>query len=136
MRSTGGLKLWKKDYDRVIALAKGDSTPLPFNPLAKDTKFVQNFDSYFYIRLKYRDQIGITRQCGEVCESHNVSIHSILQNPEYDRREDDAFVLMSEKVPLHAVKAVCADLETFDWCRGPAFFMPVLREDWISGMTA
>ena len=29
----------------------------------------------------YRDQVGITRQVGEVCEKHGVSIHSILQNP-------------------------------------------------------
>mmetsp|Transcript_9069 Transcript_9069/g.20473 ORF Transcript_9069/g.20473 Transcript_9069/m.20473 type:complete len:500 (+) Transcript_9069:111-1610(+) len=113
----------------IVALAKGDSVALPFNPLAKDKLFVNNYDSYFYIRIKYRDQVGITRQCGEICEKHGVSIHSILQNP-ITRRDDAAFVLITEKVPLSSVKSVCADLEGLDWCRGPTYYMPVLREDW------
>jgi len=113
----------------IVALAKGDTVALPFNPLAKDTKFVNNYDSYFYIRIKYRDQVGITRQCGEICEKHGVSIHSILQNP-ITRRDDAAFVLITEKVPLSSVMGVCADLEGLDWCRGPTYYMPVLREDW------
>jgi hypothetical protein len=41
--------------------------------------------------------VGITRQCGEVCENHKVSIHSILQNP-ITKRDDAAFVLITEKV--------------------------------------
>ena len=65
----------------IVALAKGDKTPLPFNPDSPNKIFVNNYDSVFYIRLKYRDALGITRQCGEVCEKHGVSIHSILQNP-------------------------------------------------------
>ena len=113
----------------IVALAKGDSVALPFNPLSKEKKFSNNYDSYFYIRIKYRDQVGITRQCGEICEKHGVSIHSILQNP-VTRRDDAAFVLITEKVPLTAVKRVCADLEDFEWCRGNTYFMPVLREDW------
>jgi homoserine dehydrogenase len=119
----------------IIALAKGDKTPLPFNPREDDKIFVNNYDSVFYIRLKYRDSLGITRMCGEICEKHNVSIHSILQNP-ITRRDDAAFVLVTEKVSLQSVKNVCADLEGLDWCRGPIFYMPVLREDWISGMSS
>lgn len=116
----------------IVALAKGDRTPLPFNP-SSEKKFVNDYDSDFYIRLRYRDQVGITRQCGEICEKHGVSIHSILQNP-ITRRDDAAFVLITEKVALHAVKAVVADLEKFDWCRGPIFYMPVLTEDWVGAM--
>ena len=119
----------------IVALAKGDMTPLPFNPQAKDTLFVNNYDSVFYIRMRYRDQVGITRQCGEICEKHGVSIHSILQNP-VTKRDDAAFVLITEKVPLASVKSVCADLEGLDWCRVPTYFMPVLREDWVSAMAA
>jgi len=114
----------------IVSLAKGDKTPLPFNPLAKDTQFVNNFDSVFYLRLGYKDAVGITRQCGEVCEKHNVSIHSILQNP-ITSKADAAFVIITEKVPLASMKAVASEMESFDWCRGPAFFMPVLREDWV-----
>ena len=119
----------------IVALAKGDMTPLPFNPEAKDTTFVNNYDSVFYIRMRYRDQVGITRQCGEICEKHGVSIHSILQNP-VTKRDDAAFVLITEKVPISSVKRVCADLEGLDWCRGPTLSMPVLREDWVSAMAA
>jgi homoserine dehydrogenase len=117
----------------IIALAKGDGTPLPFNPAATNKKFVNNFDSVFYIRLRYRDGLGITRQCGEICEKHGVSIHSILQNP-ITRKTDAAFVLITEKVSLSSVKKVCTDLEELEWCRGPTFFMPVLREDWVAAM--
>jgi len=117
----------------IIALAKGDRTPLPFNPLAPDKVFVNNYESVFYIRLRYRDALGITRQCGEICEKHGVSIHSILQNP-ITRINDAAFVLITEKVALSSVKKVCVDLEELDWCQGPPFLMPVLREDWVQGM--
>jgi homoserine dehydrogenase len=114
----------------IVSLVKGDTKPSPFNPLQPEIIFVNNYDSVFYIRIRYRDQVGITRQCGEICEKHNVSIHSILQNP-VTKRDDAAFVLITEKVPLQSVKNVCADLEGLDWCRGPTYFMPVLREDWV-----
>lgn len=117
----------------IVALAKGDKTPLPFNP-QEEKLFVNNYDSVFYIRMRYRDQVGITRQCGEICEKHGVSIHSILQNP-VTQRDDAAFVLITEKVPIASVKSVCADLEGLDWCRGPTFYMPVLRGgEWVSAM--
>jgi homoserine dehydrogenase len=117
----------------IVSLAKGDTVPLPFNPASPDVEFEENYSSDFYIRLKYRDAIGITRQCGEVCEEFGVSIHSILQNP-VTKRDDAAFVLITEKVPLSSVKAACKKFEEFEWCNGPAFYMPVLGEDWVSSM--
>ena len=39
----------------IVALAKGDTNPTPFNPSSPDTLFVNNYDSVFYIRLKYRE---------------------------------------------------------------------------------
>lgn len=118
----------------IIALAKGDKTPLPFNPTS-DLKFVNNYESDFYIRLKYRDALGITRQCGEICEKYGVSIHSILQNP-VAARDDAAFVLITEKVPLSNVKQVCAEIEALDWCKGPIYYLPVLRENWARAMAS
>lgn len=114
----------------IISLAKGDTNSLPFNPPCDEKIFVQCYDSVFYLRLKYRDSIGITRQCGEICEKHGVSIHSMLQNP-VDKSSNAAFVIITEKVPLTSIKKVCNDLEALDWCRGPAFYMPVLRENWL-----
>lgn len=113
----------------IVALAKGDKSPAPFNPAASGKKFVNDYDSVFYIRLSYTNAIGITRQCGEICEKHGVSIHSILQNP-VTSRDDAAFVLITEKVPLASIEKVASDLEGLDWCNGPTFYMPVLREDW------
>jgi len=114
----------------IVSLAKGDRTPLPFNPLSKDSEFVDNYDSVFYLRLGYKDGVGITRQCGEVCEKHDVSIHSMLQNP-VTSKDDAAFVIITEKISVSAIKSVAAELEGCDWCRGPAYYMPVLREDWV-----
>jgi homoserine dehydrogenase len=108
----------------MVALAKGDKTPLPFNAASKGTKFTEDYESDFYIRLKYRDGLGITRQCGEVCEKHGVSIHSILQNP-ITKKDDAAFVLITEKVSASKIMKVCEDMEALDWCDG-SFFMPVL----------
>jgi len=118
----------------IVALAKGDKTPLPFNPPAGDgVQFVNNYESNFFIRLKYRDGLGITRQCGEICEKYGVSIHSMLQNP-ITSRDDAAFAIITEKVPLSSVKKFCAEIEELDWCRGPSFYMPVLREDWDTAL--
>lgn len=111
----------------IVSLAKGDKSKMPFNP-PSSKQFVNNYESIFYIRLRYRDKLGITRQCGEICEKHGVSIHSILQNP-VARKEDDAFVLITEKVSLASVKKVCTDIEELEWCRGQPFYMPVLSDN-------
>merc|ERR1712028_284283 len=104
----------------IVALAKGDKTPLPFNPRSTDVQFVNNYESNFYIRLKYTDGVGITRQCGEICEKYGVSIHSLLQNP-VTKKSDAAFAIITEKVSNTAMKKVVAELEGLDWVRGPAF---------------
>ena len=114
----------------IVSLAKGDLTPLPFNPKS-DLKFANNYESVFFLRLNYRDMVGITRQVGEVCERHSVSIHSILQNPRV-REQESAFAIVTEKVEYAAILKVLADIEGLDWCRGKPFYMPVLRDDWQS----
>jgi len=115
----------------IVTLAAGQKTKQPFNPESKSKNFVQDYDSVFYIRISYRDALGITRNLGEVCEKFGVSIHSILQNP-ITSRDDAGFVVITEKVPLSNVKKTCAELEECDWCNGEVFYMPVLREDWVS----
>lgn len=112
----------------IVALAKGDKTALPFNP-ASDTKYVNNYSSVFFLRLNYRDQVGITRQVGEICEKHGVSIHSILQNP-VAKSQQAAFAIVTEKVEYAAIVKVLADIKSLDWCKGEPFYMPVLRENW------
>lgn len=115
----------------IVALAKGDKTPLPFNPKSEGSRFVNNYESVFFLRLNYRDQVGITRQVGEACEKHGVSIHSILQNP-IATEQESAFAIVTEKVEYAAILKVIADIEALSWCKGKPFYMPVLREDWQS----
>lgn len=114
----------------IVALAKGDTTPLPFNPKS-EVQFANNYESVFFLRLGYRDQVGITRQVGEICEKHGVSIHSILQNP-IAKSQESAFAIVTEKVEFAAILKVIADIEALGWCKGKPFYMPVLREDWQS----
>ena len=114
----------------IVALAKGDKSPLPFNP-SSDIKFANNYESVFFLRLNYRDQVGITRQVGEICEKHGVSIHSILQNA-MANTQDNAFAIVTEKVEYAAILKVMADIEALNWCKGKPFYMPVLRDDWQS----
>jgi len=113
----------------IAAIAKGDRTASPFNPRS-DHKYVQQYESVFYLRLKYKDALGITRQCGEICEKYGVSIHSLLQNA-MTSKSDAAFVIVTEKVSNTNMKKVVAELEGLDWVQGPAFWMPVLRPDWV-----
>jgi len=112
----------------IVSLAKGDTTPLPFNP-SSDAKFANNYESVFFLRLNYRDEVGITRELGEICEKHGVSIHSILQNP-IAKTQESAFAIVTEKVEFAALLKMMADIEALNWCKGKPFYMPVLREDW------
>lgn len=113
----------------IVALAKGDKTPLPFNS-AKQLQFSNDYESVFYLRLRYRDELGITRQVGETCEKNGVSIHSLLQNP-VKNRNDAAFVIITEKVALSSIKKACAEFEGLSWCYGSSFYMPVLSHDFM-----
>jgi homoserine dehydrogenase len=86
----------------IAAIAKGDKTVSPFNPKS-DCQYVQHYESVFYLRLKYKDALGITRQCGEICEKYGVSIHSLLQNPR-SGKSNDSFVIVTEKVSNTSMK--------------------------------
>jgi len=113
----------------IISLAKGDKTPLPFNVKNNDVQFVNDYESLFYIRIMYKDMLGITKQIGDICERNNVSIHSLLQNP-ISSRQDSAFAIITDKASLSSIKKVCAELDCVDWCAGSTLFMPVLHDSW------
>jgi hypothetical protein len=75
----------------IASLAKGDQNPTPFNPLSPDTIFVNNYASVSRYST-FASSIAIKLvspggQFGEICEKHNVSIYSILQNP-VTKRDD------------------------------------------------
>lgn len=83
--------------------------------------FVNNYKSVLFLRLNYRDGVGITRTLGEVCEKHGVSIHSILQNP-VAKNQESAFAIVTEKVEYAAILKVLADIEALHWCKGKPFY--------------
>eukprot|EP00985_Skeletonema_marinoi_P029963 scaffold29827_cov73-Skeletonema_marinoi.AAC.1 len=51
-----------------------------------------DFVSAFYIRISFQDGLGIIRSVGDLAESQEVSIHSILQQPITDRMAADTVV--------------------------------------------
>jgi len=112
----------------IIKVARGDVNPLPFNTMDEGVKFANDFKSKFYIRLRYRDQNGITKDCGQLCEEFGIGIYSILQNP-IKNRNDAAFVITTDSVELSKIKKFIAAVEGTEWCRGDAFFMPILRDE-------
>lgn len=86
-----------------------------------------DYTKAFYIRIPFQDTLGIIRRVGELAEQHDVSIHSILQNPILNRLEAD-FCVTTEECKLSQVQALCDDLEKQDFVRSPPVFMPMLWE--------
>ena len=86
--------------------------------------FRSDFESFFYIRIRYRNAIGIVKALGEICARHDVSIDSLLQKP-----HSDYFVVVTEAGPRSRVEKVAADVEAEAWCVGDVFFMPVATQE-------
>lgn len=109
----------------LLAIAQGTCpAPFPKQPPA-GLGFKNDYTAAFYIRVRYRDQVGITRDVGAVCEENGISIHSMLQNP-VKNRNDAMFVIITEPCNLSQVKLATAQLERLDWCKGNSFYMPSL----------
>jgi len=107
----------------VVACARG-ALPEPFAKKVGGIAFRSDFESFFYIRIRYRNAIGIVKALGEICARHDVSIDSLLQKP-----HSDYFVVVTEAGPRSRVEKVAADVEAEAWCVGDVFFMPVATEE-------
>mmetsp|Transcript_26932 Transcript_26932/g.72611 ORF Transcript_26932/g.72611 Transcript_26932/m.72611 type:complete len:484 (-) Transcript_26932:471-1922(-) len=111
----------------VLQIVQGTCPP-PFPKVPPSSlSFKNDYTSEFYIRVAYRDSVGITRDVGEVCAKYGLSINSMLQNP-IKNRNDAQFVIVTELCQLSQVKLAAAEIEGFDWCKGETFFMPVLSK--------
>ena len=109
----------------ILSIAQGDaSQPFPKVPEAGLT-YVNSYTSAFYVRIRFRDGIGLIKSVGEIFAKDGVSIYSILQNPIKDPT-DAQFVVLTDPVDVSCVKKSCVDLEAQDWCLGEVFYMPVL----------
>lgn len=87
--------------------------------------FKNDYTSAFYMRVNYRDEVGITRDVGEICMKHGISINSMLQN-QVKSRNDAMFVIITEPCSVSKIKMAAAEMEGFEWCKGNIFFMPSL----------
>jgi hypothetical protein len=103
----------------------GARQPFPKQADASDLAFVNSYTSSFYIRIRFRDGVGIIQDLGTIFAEGGVSIYSILQNP-IANPNDAIFVVMTDPVDVSKVKQVCVALEATDWCLGDLFYMPVL----------
>jgi len=112
----------------ILDIAQGCSAALPFPKQAADLHFLSSYVSSFYIRIRFRDAVGIISDLGEVFKQGHVSIFSILQNP-IDDPQDSVFVVVTDPVELGKVQKVCATLEANDWCLGEIFYIPVLSSE-------
>jgi len=101
-----------------------DACPAPF-PDVKDVVIDNNFSARFYVRLNVKDQLGIIRITGQLCEDNNVSIHAILQTP-IDDPDNVAFAITTEPCLLSQIEALCASLSSQEFSNGAPFFMPFL----------
>jgi len=108
----------------ILAVCQGQ-TSVPFPKQSEGLQFVNSFNSAFYIRIRFRDAIGITFDLGKIFSDCGVSIYSMLQNPIKDR-DDAMFVVMTDPVDVANVKEACVKLEATEWCLGNTFYMPVL----------
>jgi homoserine dehydrogenase len=87
-----------------------------------------DYKAKFYIRIPFRDGLGIIRSTGAFAEKHGVSIHSILQNPMKDAAKAD-FCLTTDVCAVSAVQAMCADIAQQDFSRDEPVYMPLKLEE-------
>ena len=73
------------------------------------------------------DSLGIIRKIGELAEKHEVSIHSILQNPIQDRCGANIVITM-EECKMSQAEALCEDIDKEGFTRSYPLCMPLLME--------
>jgi len=108
----------------ILQVVQGASGK-PFPKATEDLKFVNSYSASFYVRIRFRDSVGITEDVGKIFSEYGISIFSMLQNPIADR-DDAQFVITTDPVDVTNVKQACAKLEAAEWCLGDIFYMPVL----------
>lgn len=109
----------------ILDIAQGTScSPFP-KQADPELKFVKSFTSSFYVRIRFRDQIGIISSVGQIFSDAGVSIYNLLQTP-IKNRNDSQFVITTDPVDVSRIKKACVALEATDWCLGDTFYMPVL----------
>lgn len=111
----------------IMRVANGTCPTSPF-PLSSNIELNNDYVSAFYIRISFRDGLGIVRSVGDLAEQSGVSIHSILQQPITDRCAADT-VITTESCVLSQVTALCELIAKEDYALSDPVFMPMIS-DW------
>jgi homoserine dehydrogenase len=120
----------------IMRVANGTCPIAPFPPSASsssssadddDDEIDNDYESAFYVRVSFRDGLGIVRIIGELAESQGVSIHSILQRPITDRMAADT-VVTTESCKLSQVEALCELIGREEFAICTPVFMPMIPE--------
>jgi hypothetical protein len=110
----------------IMRIANSTCASNPF-PLSSNIEIDNDYVSPFYIRISFSDGLGIIKSVGELAESQEVSIHSILQQPITDRMNADT-VVTTEACRYSQVKALCELIEEEDFALSPPVFMPMITD--------
>mmetsp|Transcript_24943 Transcript_24943/g.53871 ORF Transcript_24943/g.53871 Transcript_24943/m.53871 type:complete len:476 (-) Transcript_24943:359-1786(-) len=109
----------------ILDIVQGTcATPFP-RAAPDDLQFVNSFESAFYVRIRFRDGVGIIQSLGSIFGEFGISINSVLQNPIKDPK-DAQFVVVTDLADVSKIKKACVAIEATDWCLGDTFYMPVL----------
>ena len=117
----------------IMRVVNGTCPIAPFPPSASssstadDDEIDNDYESAFYVRVSFRDGLGIVRIIGELAESQGVSIHSILQRPITDRMAADT-VVTTESCKLSQVEALCELIGREEFALCTPVFMPMIPE--------
>jgi len=110
----------------LFQIANGVASDEAF-PLEDNTsEYESNFEGNFYVRIQVKDELGIIRRCGGLCEKHGISVHAIYQEPIRDSA-NMPFVLSTETTRHENVVALCDDLEKEKFVVERPFSMPFLH---------
>jgi len=107
--------------DLISIFMNNSSVPFPKN---ETFGFEQDYEKCFYVRFIVKDQIGIIKNIGEVCNKYNISIDSIQQLPISDNNYVP-FVITTNETNIKNIKSLCVDVNMCDYSQEYPFYMPI-----------
>ncbi len=84
-----------------------------------------DFSNKFYIRFVIRDQLGVVRRIGELCEKFKISINSLNQLP-IGNKQREPFILTTHNTTYSQVKQMSIEVSQEDFSLEDPFIMPLL----------
>ncbi len=97
--------------DIIYCATHGSGSYSPFKNTEKadpETKFVKNFESAYYLRLKAEDKAGVLAKITSLLSKHSVSVEQIIQ----EKRDDGgvAIILVTHITREHNIDRACEEI--------------------------